>query len=186
MHWDWALAGTCLLIIVGRIADVGLGTVRTIFVVQGRRATACVLGFFEVLIWISVVARVIGGLHENLVLAVTYAFGFAIGNYVGITAERWLAFGKQVLVVISRQGGEIAEMLRQQGIRLTEFPGEGRDGPTRALVVVVDRRESPRLIAQAQDLDRDCFYVLEDIRLTSAMAAGLHQPTGWRAILKKK
>lgn len=41
-----------LLILVMRICDVSIGTVRTLMVVQGRKTLSGILGFFEVTIWI--------------------------------------------------------------------------------------------------------------------------------------
>ena len=67
---------TCLLIVAARITDVSLGTIRTINVVQGRRTLALVLGFFEVLIWVFVVSRVINEIRQPA-YALAYALGFA-------------------------------------------------------------------------------------------------------------
>ena len=53
---DWAFVGTCALIVCGRICDVTLDTVRTVAVIRGRKHLAVLVGFFEVLIWIFVVA----------------------------------------------------------------------------------------------------------------------------------
>jgi hypothetical protein len=38
---------TCLLIVLARITDVSLGTLRMVAVIQGRRAFATVLGFLS-------------------------------------------------------------------------------------------------------------------------------------------
>ena len=184
MHSELIL--TCLLIILGRIVDVTLGTVRTIFVVQGRRGWACVLGFFEVVIWIFVVARVINGISENPYYAASYGIGFAAGNFFGITVENWLAFGDQVLLLFSRNGGQIAAHLREHGLRITEFEGNGRDGPMRMLMLVLARQESPHVIERALQIDSSCFYVLNDIREAPAITARFYVPTGWRAVRKMK
>ena len=85
-----AILSTCILIFAARIVDVSLGTIRTICVVNGRRHVALVLGFFEILVWIFAVSKVIGDL-QHPVLAVAYALGFATGNFVGITIEKRLA-----------------------------------------------------------------------------------------------
>ena len=42
-----------LLIFMARICDVSIGTIRIIFVSKGKRNIAPILGFFEVLIWIT-------------------------------------------------------------------------------------------------------------------------------------
>jgi uncharacterized protein YebE (UPF0316 family) len=174
----------CLLIVVGRIADVTLGTIRTIMVVRGRRRWACLLGFFEVLIWIFVIGRVVQGLGENPLYAFSYALGFAAGNFVGITLDNRLALGKQVIQFFSRSGGQLAAELRARGVRLTSFEGQGRDGPTSMLMVIVDRGSVPELLAQAGRIDPHCYWSVEDVRRSGA-AAG-HMATGWRAFLKKK
>src|SRR4029434_2251810 len=99
---------TCLFIIVGRICDVTLGTMRTIAGVRGRKHLAVVLGFAEVFIWIFVVASVVQGLSQNILLGLSYALGFAIGNYVGVSVDEWLAFGEQAMFIVSRQGQVMA------------------------------------------------------------------------------
>jgi len=176
---------TCGLIILARIADVSLGTIRTIVVVQGRRTLAFVLGFFELLIWVSIVSRVILHLHEQPVYAVAYALGFALGNYVGMTIENHLALGRQVVRVITRQGPELAAALRQSGLVVTQFDGYGRDGPVEELFVEVERRAVPQVIRLARGQDPNCYYIVDDVRLASSSAPRKRTP-GWRSILKKK
>jgi len=65
-----------------RIVNVSIGTLRTITVVQGRLKLSVVLGFFEVLIWITALSQVLVGASTNPVLILAYAGGFAGGNAV--------------------------------------------------------------------------------------------------------
>jgi uncharacterized protein YebE (UPF0316 family) len=159
---------------------------RTVFVVQGRRLLACTLGFFEVTIWVFVVAQAIHGLREQPLYAVSYGLGFAAGNYLGITVESWLAFGNQVLLIITRRGDDLALVLRTYNMRVTQFTGRGRDGNVMMLMVVVKREESQRAAMLIRELDPDSFYVLEDVRMASKLARQLYSPSGWRGVLKKK
>jgi uncharacterized protein YebE (UPF0316 family) len=176
---------TCLLIVLARITDVSLGTLRTVSVIHGHRTVAFVLGFFEVLVWVLIVAKVVTSLHEPI-YAVAYAFGFASGNYVGITIEQLIAHGRQIVRIFTRRA-DMSARLREAGYRVTEFDGRGREGPVQMLFVVTSRRDAPRVVKRAREIDHDCFYVLDDIR--SVSAAGLFpppHPTGWRNIFKKK
>ena len=50
---------TFWLIVLARITDVTLDTIRTVAVVQGRRNFAAVLGFFEAVVYIGAVAKVL-------------------------------------------------------------------------------------------------------------------------------
>ncbi|MBL8879277.1 MAG: DUF2179 domain-containing protein [Phycisphaerales bacterium] len=172
MTWD--VIGTCALIICARIGDVSLGTIRTVFILRGRRALAVLLGFFEVLIWVTVVSKVISNLNHPI-YAVSYALGFASGNYVGMVIEHWLAIGHQALRVFSRRSVQLAESLRNAGYHVTEFAGTGRDGPITLLYTESARRDVADAIRIAERVDPDCFYVIDDVR--SASSASMRTTT---------
>lgn len=162
----------CLLIVAARVADVSLGTIRTVAVINGRRFVSWMLGFFEVLIWILVVSRVIQTIHEHPLYPIAYALGFATGNFVGITIENRLAFGERVVRVFTRRGHELAGSLRERGFGVTEFDGRGRDGPVSILFVVAKRKEVGSITRSARELDPECFYVVDDIRVRSDPGRG--------------
>lgn len=178
------LALNCLLIILARIADVSLGTLRTVAVINGRRHVALVLGFFEVLIWILVVSRVVTQAAAHPLYALAYATGFASGNFIGITIEKHLAFGWQVVRIFTRANG-IADALRDRGYRVTIFDGRGRDGPVEQLFIQTERKRVIDLCSHARELDPNCFYVIDDIREASA-ALTTQQRSFWRNITKFK
>ena len=68
-----------LLIFLARICDVTIGTMRIIMVSKGKKLLAPVLGFFEVLIWVMAIGKIMQNL-SNPVCYIAYAGGFAIGN----------------------------------------------------------------------------------------------------------
>jgi uncharacterized protein YebE (UPF0316 family) len=181
---DVELIVTCALIVLARIADVSLGTIRTVFVVRGHRMGAFVLGFCEVLVWVVVVSRVIANLNQPA-YAVSYALGFALGNYAGMTLERWLAYGKQAVRIFTRQP-EIAAALRGAGFAVTEFEGLGRDGVVHLLYVQTHRREVERVVHMARSHDPNCFYTVEDIRLASSRFEQGGQTAHRRSLLNRK
>jgi uncharacterized protein YebE (UPF0316 family) len=176
---------TSILIVLARIGDVSLGTVRTVAVINGRRWLSWVLGFFEVLLWIVVVSRVIQTIGESPLYPIAYALGFATGNFIGITIENHVAYGEQVVRIFSRRGAALATILRERGFRVTEFEGRGRDGPVEMLFIETRRKTVPAALAAARNIDPECFYVVDDVRVASARYAE-QQPGGWRSILKRK
>jgi uncharacterized protein YebE (UPF0316 family) len=175
----------CLLIILARLCDVTLGTIRTISVVHGRAALAWVLGFFEVLIWVFAVSAVIRNLDSPL-YAIAYAIGFATGNYLGILVENRIGIGEQVVRIFTRRGAELAAALRQQGLRLTEFDGRGREGTVSLLFIKTARRQTPRIVRQATAMDPACFYVVDDVRITPTPFVQRPQSTVWRRLRSKR
>lgn len=176
---------TCLLVIVARIADVSIGTIRTVFVVHGRKGIVFVLGFVEVLIWFIVVTNIIRNLHHPI-YGVCYALGFAAGTYIGITVEGWFGLGEQIVRIFTKQGTGLANELRSMGYVVTEFDGKGQKGPVCMLFLKTDRRKVRNVVEFITRSDPDVFYIIDDVRLSSGKKVRYHNPTGWRAIPKKK
>ena len=75
-----------LLIFLARICDVSIGTLRIIFVSKGKKNIAPILGFFEVLIWITAISKIMQNL-DNYINYIAYAAGFATGNLIGMIIE---------------------------------------------------------------------------------------------------
>jgi uncharacterized protein YebE (UPF0316 family) len=179
----WAVA---LVIFSLRIVDVSLGTVRTILVVQGRLVLSVLIGFVEVLLWVSAVSHVITNIRESPLLAVAFAAGFATGNAVGILLERRLAIGTCVLRIISNgQGDRVAAAFRNAGRDVTTVDGWDEEKRRKLLYTTCPRREARHLIDLARVIDPGAFYTVDRFSQTGN-GVPLPHPTGWRAVLKKK
>jgi len=151
-----------LLVFFARVADVTLGTIRTISIVQGRSKIAFLCGIFEVTIWITVVAKVLQQISERPLLAIFYALGFSTGNVVGILLERKLAFGHVVLRVITSQNAEtLVTTLRGDGYAVTTFPGQGMNGPVTLVHIVARRKELNALTQAVKTLAPEAFFFIE-------------------------
>ncbi len=182
----WPLWALGIAVFLLRIVDVSLGTVRTIAVVQGRTKMSVFLGFLEVLIWITVVSQVIARVKESPFLLLAYACGFAAGTATGIWLERKLAFGYVVIRIISAEAGkEIADRLTAMNQPYTLFRGEGRTGPRTLIYVLCARGDLDRILEAARSVDPDMFYAVERASEASHVSL-LPQPSGWRAVLKRK
>jgi len=169
-----------------RIVDVSLGTVRTVFVVQGRLTVAVMIAFFEVLVWVTAVSQVIVRIHDSWWLALAFAGGFATGNAVGILLERRLAMGTCVLRMITGEHGDaIADAIRARGLAVTTFDGQGEHGACKLVYTTMPRRTVTGVIQLAKGIEPDVFYVIDRFSQTGPVSP-LPHPTGWRAVFKKK
>ena len=155
---------TFWLIVLARITDVSLDTIRMVSVIQGRRAFAAVLGFFEAVVYICAVAKVLLNMNQP-VYAIAYGLGFAAGTYLGMVIEQRLAFGKQLLFLLTPKGPELAEALCAGDYRVAEVKGHTRDGDLTILCVEIERREAQKLIRLASAVDERCVFIVHDIRL---------------------
>jgi uncharacterized protein YebE (UPF0316 family) len=153
-----------LLICCSRIIDVSLGTLRIIFVSKGFRILAPVMGFFEVLIWIIVISQVMQNL-TNVVNYVAYAFGFAVGSFVGMSIERRLSLGMVVVRVITAQNaGELITFMRKEGYGVTVLNAEGSSGHVNVVFTVIKRTDVQDVVAHIKQFNPRAFYTVEDIQ----------------------
>lgn len=153
-----------LVIFSLRIVDVSLSTMRILLAVRGHRYVVPFIGFFEVLIWVFAVGNAIRFLDSPLHV-LGYAAGFATGSLVGLLIEERLAIGHATIRIVSRHAGvELADGLRSLGFGVTEFAGQGRDGPVEIAYTVCKRRDIPRVIAEVERWDRQAFITVEEPR----------------------
>jgi uncharacterized protein YebE (UPF0316 family) len=169
-----------------RVVDVCLGTIRTISVMRGRIRLSVLLGFFEVILWVTAVSQVIARVQDSPGLILAYAGGFATGNALGIMIERRMPGGLAVVRMLSdHSAAELASRLRSFALDVTTFAGTSDQGSRTLLYVTCARRNVRPLVAEARRVDPALFYVIERFSQTSPVGP-LPDPTGWRAVFKKK
>lgn len=156
-----------LLIALARIVDVSIGTIKIILLARGNKILAPILGFFEVLVWLLAVTRIFQDL-DNWVCYVGYAFGYALGSYIGIKLEEKLALGVQLIRIITRKdAGNLIKALHETGYGVTAIKAEGSSGDVGVLYSVVNRKSINKIVEIIQQNNPNAFYTIEDIRFVS-------------------
>jgi len=153
-----------LLILMARIVDVSMDTVRVIMVAKGYRNYAPVIGFFQSLIWVITISRVMVNL-ENWTAYAGYAGGFALGTYVGMRLEEKLALGHELIRVITKTDAtELIENLLKNGYPVTSVTGQGRKGEVGILFVILKRKSIKQVVEIINAYNPKAFYTIEDMR----------------------
>ncbi|MEN8192144.1 MAG: DUF2179 domain-containing protein [Bacteroidota bacterium] len=186
--WEFNYIGIPILITLAKIIDVSLGTLRIILVSKGARKLAPVLGFIEVLIWIIAIGQVMKNL-TNPINYIAYAFGFALGNYVGILIEQKLALGNVIIRIITRHDAtELINYLQSNDIGVTVIPAEGTFGPVHLIFSVLKRSKIIQVIDIIKKFNPKAFYSIEDVRYVSGSFGALetHKRNYWKSFLIKK
>ena len=101
--------------------------------------------------------------------------------------ERKLAFGLMVLrVITSDTGRKMAERLRNRGLAVTVFTGEGMNGPVTELYMAIRRKDLPWILTLVKEEDPDAFYITEQARDVSKSLKPISTTCndGW-SLLKK-
>jgi uncharacterized protein YebE (UPF0316 family) len=159
----WSLA-----IFFGRIVDVTLGTIRINFIVRRKKIFAAAIGFFEVTVFVAVIARVIQDITNNIYGIFAYGAGFAVGTLIGVTISDKLSKDLISTNIISKnKSAEIEDFLRQQGFGVTCYHGYGKDGDVKIINVVCRQTHYSRLNKMLFNLDPDLFvtsHTLENQR----------------------
>lgn len=181
---NWEVVGISLLILLARMADVALGTLRFVSIINGRKALAWLIAFFEAAIWVFAASKVLMHLNEPI-YAIAFSVGFATGTFLGMIIEGYVAMGEQVVRVFTHKGDAVADGLRHRGYRVTQFQGKGRDGPVDLLFIQVHRRDAAAAAVASRELDPDCFYVVDDVRSASVASAAKHAVSRGGAGLRK-
>jgi len=175
------VALTALLIFSLRILDVPVGTLRVMYMVRGERRKAVPLAFFESLVWIFAISRIMKAV-DNPVNMVAFAAGFAAGTLVGMTLEKWIASGHVLVRVISDVGKErLAGEVRAAGFGVTLLTGEGREGEQEILFIVALRRRAAELLDLIRRVDEAAFVTVDPVQ----KAMGGYLPAEAAATLKK-
>ena len=156
-----------LLIFMARICDVSIGTMRIIFVSKGKKNIAPFLGFFEVLIWIIAISKIMQNL-DNYINYIAYAAGFATGNFVGMLIEERLAVGIQMIRIFTHQGGyELVQILNKSGFGATCVEAQGAQEKILLIYTIVQRNDLKNVIEIINRFNPKAFYTIEDVRATN-------------------
>lgn len=163
---SWAILFP-LLIFLARVCDVTLGTLRMVFVSRGEKGTAAVLGFFEVLIWLSVISYILQNL-TTISNYLAYAAGFATGNYLGLKIEEKMALGLLgVTVITNRDSRELIEHLTREKYGITSVSAMGATGRVRIVFSVIRRRSLEDLRRLVEQFHPNAFIATQHVRSVS-------------------
>ncbi|MEZ5021178.1 MAG: DUF2179 domain-containing protein [Bacteroidales bacterium] len=153
-----------LFIFLARIFDVSLGTLRIIFVTKGMRSVAPLVGFFEVLIWLLAISRIMQDL-DNWLCYIAYAAGFASGNFVGMYLEERLAIGHEMIRVITRKDAtNLVQELRGKGYGVTSVKAEGIEGEVAVIYIIARRSMIKEVLDEINRFNPRALYTVESIK----------------------
>ncbi len=155
------------LIFISRIADVTIGTIRIVMVSKGHKLWAPILGFFEVLIWLVAITKIMENL-DNWVCYIAYPLGFAAGNFIGLFIEEKLAMGIVKIQIITRKKAEkLVETMREAGYGITHHEAKGSTENVSIIYSIIKRSEIKKVESIVKSTNPKAFYSVEDVKFVS-------------------
>jgi len=156
-----------LLIFLARICDVTIGTLRIVMVAKGQKFLAPVLGFFEVLIWIITMSKVVQNL-DNWMCYIGYAGGFATGNLIGLLLEEKLALGSvKIQIITQKDAALLIEALKNSGYGITFHDAQGGTEKVSIIHTIINRSAINKVEEIIRNYNPKAFYSIEDVKFVS-------------------
>ncbi len=154
-----------IYIFIARIFDVSLGTLRIILISRGKKYLAPILGFLEILIWLTAISKALQNLN-GVASYLIYAGGFAAGNYIGMLIEGLLPFGYQAIRVVTRiKAREVIVELKKMGLGVTTFSGEDTEEEEVSLLyTVMPRKQVKEALSVINKYHPQAFITVEDVK----------------------
>lgn len=156
-----------LLIFFARILDVSINTLRIIFMLNGNKLLAPLLGFFEALIWLIAIGQIFQNMG-SIATYLAYAAGFGSGILVGMLIEEKLALGKVVLRVITQKPDDmLIDYLSEKGLRYSNVEAESNEGRVNILFTVVSRDNLKQTLSTIRRFNPQAYYTVEGVKKVS-------------------
>ncbi|WML68286.1 MAG: hypothetical protein METHP_01893 [Methanoregula sp. SKADARSKE-2] len=161
--YSWVILPT--LIFLARIGDVSMETIRVIYISKGIKYLAPIIAFFEIVIWLFAMEVVMSDL-ANIANFFAFAFGFAMGTYVGLVIEEKLSIGMVILQIITTEESneEILSFMQSENLGVTCVDARGARGDVKMILSLVNRTDIPRITEYIRTTNPHAFFSIEDVR----------------------
>lgn len=164
-----------LIVLVARIGETSLETIRTIYVNRGHTNLAAGIGVVKVAIWLLSTGLVLTNL-QNILGIIAYIAGYAIGTIIGMRLEEKISIGSVVVrVFVPADPLPLMKKFGERGYGITRIQGTGYlSSPVSILFMVVPRGELKTLLCILKEEHPELLYTVEDIRKGSEESRIFH------------
>lgn len=172
-----------LIILIARIVETSLETVRTIYINRGHANLAGWIGIAKTGIWLLSTGIVITNLLDYWNLF-AYLAGYGIGTLLGMQIETMISLGHVIVRLITPADPQplIAE-LSALGYGMTRIEGSGSFSNTVTIIfMIVPRTELGHLMSVLSTQHPDILYTVEDVRNLKEGAKIFHKDTKSRIL----
>ena len=158
----------CFKVLVVRIIDVSLGTVRMLLTVKDKNLLSAIIGFVEVYIWFLVVKDALNNSSNSMIIGVFYALGFAIGTYLGGVLSKIFTLNSIITVqaIIPKKNSNVVDILRKEGYAVSVLSVSGYKNEDKLLLFIEIRFNSLKKVRDIiNKIDNSAFIVVNDSKI---------------------
>lgn len=158
----------CFKIFFARIIDVSLGTIRTVLVVRGKKNTAAMIAFVEVLIWFLIAREALTTDVTSFLIPICYAGGYATGTYIGSFITVNFMEGLIGVQVTTKEAG-VNKMIKDIrdagfGVSVIDLKNPSDSYKKKMLMIQLNKSRLKDLTHIIRENDKDAFVVINDTK----------------------
>lgn len=153
-------------ILVGKVIEVSISTLRIVLIAKGERKIGSLLAFIEIILWLLIVSNVLSKINEDPMSAGMYALGFTIGNYVGSKLEDLIGLGTaQIQIIVSKdRSKEITDLIFNDGFAYTKVEGRGQFHERSIIYSLLPRSSTKKLSEKIKSLKIDALISVHETK----------------------
>jgi uncharacterized protein YebE (UPF0316 family) len=172
-----------LLILIARIVETSLETIRTIYIARGHADLAACIGIIKTGIWLLSTGLVLTNLSDYWNLF-AYLAGYGIGTLLGMEIEKMISLGHVIVRLITPEDPQpLIVHLAGLGYGMTRIEGSGSFSNTVTIILmIVPRPELGRLLNILSKEYPAILYTVEDVRNITEGAKIFHHDTKSRIL----
>ena len=129
------LAILCAKIFFGRLIDVTLATMVTMYIVKNKRLTAAIIGFIDVFIWFVIVREALVTESTSILIPLFYSGGYACGTILGSKISSKTIKTIITVSIVTSQIDKVSEILKNHQIGGTILKGTGIKSGTSSYII---------------------------------------------------
>ncbi len=154
------------LILVGKIIEVSISTMRIVLISKGEKKIGTTLAFFEIILWITLASKVLGNLSNDPFSGLAYAIGYTAGNYIGSTLESVFGIGTaQVQIIMSKEKSEeMCDKIYNKGYAYTKVEAKGRIKDRTIIYTLIPRNAVRRIIKDLKKVSEDVLISVHETK----------------------
>ena len=162
----------CLIVCLGRVIDVALGTTRTVFNVKGRPHISTFIAFIEAAIYFLVVREALSYQAQGMqtyLIAIAYALGFSLGTLCGcLVSSKFIKSKLNVQIITSNKNDKIVDTLSAAGFGATVIVATGatKKEERYMLFIETDNKKIKKLKSIISETDPTAFITITDVKST--------------------
>ncbi len=154
----------CLKIFFGRLIDVTLATMVTMYIVKNKRITAAIIGFVDVFIWFIIVREALVTENSSILIPLFYAGGYACGILLGTIFSSKTIKTLITVSIVTSENEKVSEVLINNQIGGTIIKGIGLNSKSESYIIYsqIEGNKLKTLEKIVKDVDPKAYLVVTE------------------------